>query len=153
MVGTGNGRKRHLGGLPLIFLFGVVLFCLAFPATAADGLVKAWAKIYKGGTYPYNEAKAIAVDGQGNVYVTGFSWGDETGWDYATVKYGPDGQRLWVRRYHETADYAQAEPSAIVVDALGNIYVTGSAYLWTEGVGGNYDFLTIKYVETSRTER
>jgi len=46
-----------------------------------------------------DRASAMAVDGAGNVYVTGWSYGSGTESDYATVKYDAGGSELWVARY------------------------------------------------------
>ncbi len=44
--------------------------------------------------------QAIAVDGNGNIYVTGNSYGNGSSSDYATLKYAPDGKLLWENRYN-----------------------------------------------------
>src|SRR5205814_2070448 len=46
-----------------------------------------WAARYDGPVHQFDGASAIAVDGSGNVYVTGTSEGSGTSDDYATVKY------------------------------------------------------------------
>ena len=47
-----------------------------------------WSTRYHGPvTDSYSAASAIVQDGDGNIYVTGSSWGSGTGYDYATVKY------------------------------------------------------------------
>jgi hypothetical protein len=89
-----------------------------------------------------DSARAIAVDGLGNVYVTGSSRGSGTESDYATIKYDTNGNQLWVARYDGPANsYDGAH--AIAVDGLGNVYVTGSSRVG----GGLYDndYATIKY--------
>jgi hypothetical protein len=61
-------------------------------------------------------ASAIAVDGSGNVYVTGTS-GD----DWATVKYNSAGQEQWLARYNGPGN-GDDRAWAIAVDASGNVY-------------------------------
>jgi uncharacterized delta-60 repeat protein len=100
----------------------------------------AWVRRYNGPTNDDDEAYAIAVDDSGNVYVTGISMGSGGYWDYATIKYYPNGDTAWLRRYDGPGnrdDYA----SAIATDNSGNVYVTGPS--WSSGT--DYDFATIKY--------
>jgi hypothetical protein len=90
-------------------------------------------------------AAAIVVDGSGNVYVTGWSAGSGTDDDYATIKYGPDGNELWVRRYDGPTNSGDGA-SAISVDGSGNVYVTGRSI----GSGTEHDYATIKYIQFLR---
>jgi uncharacterized delta-60 repeat protein len=105
-----------------------------------------WVARYDGPASSDDEAAAIAVDGSGNVYVTGFSAGLGTGYDYATIKYGPAGQQQWVARYDGPADNDD-EATGIAVDASGNVYVTG----YSSGTVG-YDYATIKYNSTGQQQ-
>ena len=85
-----------------------------------------------------NTARAIAVDIDGNVYVTGGS-GAPTG-DYATIKYDSDGHELWAAIYNGPGNDSD-DASAIVVDSGGNVYVTGSSI----GLAAEAEYATIKY--------
>jgi hypothetical protein len=107
---------------------------------------KEWEARYSGPGNGTDEARAIALDGVGNVYVTGSSQGVATGPDYATVKYLPDGTQGWVARYDGPAG-ATDEAYAIAVDA-GYVYVTGAS----AGVGTGSDYLTIKYDASDGSE-
>lgn len=101
---------------------------------------KEWVARYNGPGNISDMAYDIAVDSSGNVYVTGESWGEGTYYDYATLKYDNDGNEVWIARYDgplNWADYA----SAIAVDSLGNVYVTGHSY----GIETHYDYATVKY--------
>jgi uncharacterized delta-60 repeat protein len=99
-----------------------------------------WVARYNGpGNYD-DEAYALAVDNSGNVYVTGYSYGSDTRFDYATVKYNLQGEEQWVARYNGPGNsYDRAY--ALAVDNFGNVYVTGSSV----GSGTGYDYATIKY--------
>jgi len=99
-----------------------------------------WVARYHSAGNRNDEAYAVAVDGGGHVYVTGYSVGAGTGRDYATVKYDANGNLLWVARYH-SAGSANDEAFALALDSQGNAYVTG----YSTGAGTGRDFLTIKY--------
>ncbi len=88
----------------------------------------------------YDWPSAIAIDGSGNIYVTGKSTGSGTSYDYATIKYNSAGVRQWVRRYDGPGSGGD-EAKAIVIDDSDNIYVTGKS----TGSGTSYDYATIKY--------
>ncbi len=104
---------------------------------AADG-AQLWVRRY-GSLGANDEAKALVVDGAGNIYITGESLGDSTGSDFATIKYDSQGAEQWVRRHDESGN-ASESVTAFVVDVAGNVYVTGSTIH-----SGGADYLTIKY--------
>jgi hypothetical protein len=88
-------------------------------------------------------AKAIAADSSGNVYVTGYSSGDNPNPDYAdytTIKYDTDGNELWLVRYQGPGNLPD-HPIAMAVDMNGNAYVTGFTYQ----TYSNLDYATVKY--------
>jgi hypothetical protein len=61
-----------------------------------------WVARYNGPGNADDRASVIAVDDKGNSYVSGSSMGSGNGThnDFATIKYDPNGQQLWVARYH-----------------------------------------------------
>ncbi len=79
-------------------------------------------------SYTHGRTARIASDAAGNVIVLGSAYlGNSSGFftdDLVTIKYAPDGTKLWTR----TAGYSassQDSPGGLVVDAAGNVYVTG----------------------------
>lgn len=85
-------------------------------------------------------AKSMTVDGFGNVYVTGFSYGLSKNEDYAVVKYNSAGTEQWVARFNGPSDSYDISTD-IITDISGNVYVTGYSY---DNVSLE-DYATIKY--------
>lgn len=118
----------------------VLFFTLPLFAQSVD---TAWVRRYNGPDSAGEESRAIAVDGYGNVYITGHSDHNPNpphNWDFTTIKYYQNGDTAWVRRYNGPGD-AEDCGSAIAADDTGYVYVTG----WSIGTGGVYGCLTIKY--------
>jgi uncharacterized delta-60 repeat protein len=122
----------------------LVCFSLALTLLSESGAFcevdTIWVSRYNGTANGEDKASAIAVDHYGNVYVAGTSRGSGTLEDYTTIKYDPNGDTLWVRRYNglgNLQDYAYA----IALDDTGNVYVTGESY----SSGTNFDYATIRY--------
>jgi len=109
--------------------------------TFSDSVQALWVRHYASGLIPVNDyAYAVAVDGSGNVYVTGYSYGSGTSTDYATIKYNAAGAQQWVARYNRPGN-SDDGATALAVDATGNVYVTG----YSRSSGTSRDYATIKY--------
>jgi len=132
-------RPRIPARLLLVGVLAALALGLPRDATAADwcagGVCQEWVARYDGPASGSDRASALAVDGSGNVYVTGGSQGSVSD-GYATIKYGSDGNQHWVARYE-----VDGRASALAVDGSGNVYVTGSS----GGSGTGSDYATIKY--------
>lgn len=100
-----------------------------------------WLETYNGPGNSDDQVTAIRSDDSGNVYVTGFSMGQNTDYDIATIKYGADGQQIWVARYNGTAN-REDKAYGIVIDSDGFIFVCG--FVSASG-GNNEDLVLIKY--------
>ncbi len=98
-----------------------------------------WVTRYRGvASFRHDEARALAVDNAGNVYVTGESGDNSSIDDYATVKYNSAGVQQWLTRYAGTSSDAAI---AIAVDVSGNVIVAGTSV----GSTTASDYTTIKY--------
>jgi hypothetical protein len=106
-----------------------------------------WISRYNGPAGSIDVAYSLALDGSGNVYVTGGS-SDTSYDDCATVKYNSNGSEIWVQRYNGPGNGVD-QGKAIAVDASGNVYVTGGSY----GNGTKTDYVTIKYSQPVSVEQ
>ena len=107
---------------------------------AADGAFL-WEKRYDGPAHNLDVPTALVVDSGGNVVVTGYSYSNNFYYNYYTAKYAAtNGALLWERRYNGPVNYYD-EPTALAVDASGNVVVTGFSY----GLSSSFDYYTAKY--------
>src|SRR4030066_183151 len=133
--------------LVIYFCFMFLFLSISFftTSTFGQGVYEAWVARYNGPGNNFDYALALAVDDSGNVYVTGYSGGYPYE-DYATIKYSPFGETLWVKRYDGPGN-GRDEAVALAVDDSGDVYVTG----FSKGSGTSGDYATIKYSSAGDT--
>ncbi|MDO8528058.1 MAG: putative Ig domain-containing protein [Deltaproteobacteria bacterium] len=85
----------------------------------------AWTRTYNGSFNGRDIGHGIAVDNNGNVYVTGSEEATELNYNIWVRKYDANGNTLWTRTYNGSANSTD-EGRGIAVDNNGNVYVTGS---------------------------
>ena len=84
--------------------------------------------------------QAITVDGNGNVYVTGYTDGNgQYNYDLILIKYNSDLTQQWFRTYAGQNNVDEDKGTDVAVDPVGNVYVTGYSF------EGSFDYVTIKY--------
>ncbi len=125
------------------------IFSFLFITSSFPQLARQWVARFSGdlkaGT---NGATAMAVDDSGNVIVSGWATFKATGTDFVTIKYSPDGEKLWSRTYHGAFGKKEDVAKAVATDSGNNIYITG----WSDGgPGTGLDFATIKYYPNGDT--
>jgi len=106
---------------------------------SADGTRTLWTQNDSSGGTQGTSGNGVAVDGLGNVVVTGISYVGGTGVMH-TVKYSSDGtQVLWTNNDSSGAPNATGG-FAVAIDGSGNVIVTGSSF-----IGGETVMHTVKY--------
>ncbi len=99
-----------------------------------------WVKSFNGTSDGDDLAQSLALDNDGNVYVTGISTGTGGSFDYVTIKYSNTGSGVWTNVFNGAGD-TDDEAVALALDPSENVYVTGTSI----GPGGSSSYATIKY--------
>ncbi|MBP9096568.1 MAG: SBBP repeat-containing protein, partial [Ignavibacteria bacterium] len=97
-----------------------------------------WSRTYDGPNHLTDDAYAMTIDNDANVYLTGVSHnspGTDLGANMITVKYSPSGEMLWLARF------GNMFPSSIAVDAGGNVFVSANGF----ALHGFTQFVLVKY--------
>ncbi len=106
----------------------------------ADG-TELWKKFFNGFDSDTDEGVDLAVDGGGNVFVTGTSdYGPPNDFDIITIKYDSLGIEKWSDNFDGSSQSNDAS-AEINLDGDGNIYVLGT----TVNTTTSNDFQLIKY--------
>jgi hypothetical protein len=116
---------------------------------AADGALL-WEKRYDGPAHGSDVPSAVAVDGSGNVVVTGQSGSSSSERDYYTVKYAAaDGALLWEKRYNGPAngDEIMRGPHSLALGPNGMVAITGASDGAFDPTIQVYDYATVVYRE------
>ena len=113
-----------------------------------------WTKVL--GTSGQDCGEGIAVDGQNNLYVTGWTSGDLDGNvnpGYCSIfvaKYDTEGTAQWSRIVgNQAGNFAQN----LAVDGQGNVYVTGWSYGTLDGITADNDDIFIMKFDASGTRQ
>jgi hypothetical protein len=126
-------NTRCFFSFPASVVLGLTVWLGGAAGVRSQDVVEKWNVRYDGTTAGVHEARAVAVDVDGNVVATGPSVSGN-GFDFFTVKYrAADGVRLWDDRYDGTGD-ADDVPVAVVLDGAGNVIVAGGSVGSTSGV-------------------
>jgi WD40 repeat protein len=102
-----------------------------------------WVQRYDGPGNGIDTAVALAVSPDGaKLFVTGYSSGSGSGYDYATIAYdAATGARLWVKRYDGPVSGDDVAVATVGSPDASRLFVTG----YSPGLGGDNDYATVAY--------
>ena len=118
----------------------IVVFILALSVYSL--VTQEWVKRYNGTGSSDDAATVVKTDAAGNIYVTGYSKGTGSNFDIVTLKYNSAGVQQWVNRFDGIGN-SEDRPNSMVLDASGNVYVTG--FTRHDTTRSSEDYCTIKY--------
>lgn len=131
-------KKHSFPGVNHAQVFLLLLLTIFLTEVFSQSPNRDWVATYNG---PEAEENAdFAVDGDGNVYVCGYSNTPTQGYDIAVIKYTPTGTELWAKTYNGPAN-GNDKATAMTVDGAGNVFVAGSS----AGTLTGLDWITLVY--------
>ncbi len=87
-----------------------------------------WVKTYNGYGNYIDVAFSVITDDSSNIFVTGIIAGNGANkFDYATIKYKPNGDTAWVRLYASPGSNMFDAGRVITISNTGYVYVSGAA--------------------------
>jgi hypothetical protein len=140
-----DGSKVYVTGSSYGAALNADFATIAYNASTG---ARVWVKRYNGPAGGNDGATAMTVSPDGSrVFVTGPSWGESSGDDYATVAYAAStGAQLWAHRYDGGG---LDDPTAIGVTPDGSeVFVTGSS----QSAAGDWDYLTVGYTAATGSQ-
>ena len=126
-----------------ILIAGVTNFSYDYLVLKLDGASGevAWNSVYEGPVF-FDSATCIVEGPGGCVIASGYSDGEGSGWDLATVAFDPvDGEQLWELRFTSEVAYGSDETRAMAVSAQGDLYVVGYSY----NANWDSDMIAVRY--------
>ena len=98
----------------------------------ASGALR-WSDRCRWGAPGQHEARALALDGAGNAYVTGSAVDASGIASFGSIAYGVDGDVLW-RRHDRDSSNAMSSAAAVAIHPSGALFVAGSVLGSPRGV-------------------
>jgi hypothetical protein len=130
---TGAGDVYITGNYGINFIHHITTVKLN-----SNGVLQ-WAKVYNGGG-PDDGPTDIAIDRAGNIIVTGGIAVNNNSAYALIIKYNPNGDSLWVRKFTQISQQNSSNLK-LTLDDSDNIYTAGYCYV----THNPSDYLIIKY--------
>jgi hypothetical protein len=110
--------------------------------SASTGSVS-WTSTYDGSGNSYDAGRHVAIDGSGNIYVTGGGYNASFNTDYIILKYSSTGTQTWA----STWDYLGYDDCSIKVAISGsNLTITGAV---TTATASTYKLATLTLAQST----
>ncbi|WKZ75374.1 MAG: S8 family serine peptidase [Vicingaceae bacterium] len=103
-----------------------------------------WVKTFNGEGNAADTARAIAIDANDNIYITGSSFNGSTE-DFYTTKYKSNGTELWGIAFNGIYNGSD-RAFDIALDSLGGVLVSGQSQTQT-----GFEYATVRYEEYTNT--
>ena len=129
---------RYAGVVPLLLTSNCYLLTPA-QLLAAPRVV--WTARYDGPVHNEDNLTGLVTDSAGNCWISGYSFGDTTDFDFAALCVSPQGKTVWTRRYGSPLK-CEDRSWCLARDSAGSIVAAGGS-IADFNIG--WDFLLIKY--------